>query len=48
MALLWTITCAANVQMPHARPFWTSTPQDLFNNIKNASMKGVLTPAIAL
>jgi hypothetical protein len=30
----------------HARPFWTSTLQDLFNGIKNAPMRGVLTPAI--
>jgi hypothetical protein len=37
-----------DVQMAHARPFWTSTLQDLFNGIKNASMQGVLTPAIAL
>jgi hypothetical protein len=32
--------------MTHARPFWTSTFQDLFNNIKNTSMWGVLTPTI--
>ncbi len=30
----------------HARPFWTSTLQDLSNSIKNTSMRGVLTPAI--
>jgi len=34
--------------MAHARPFWTSALQDLSNGIKNASMQGVLTPAIAL
>jgi len=48
MALLLTITCATYVQMAHARPFWTSTLQDLSNGIKNASMQGVLTPTIAL
>jgi hypothetical protein len=32
--LLSTITCATNVQMAHARPFWTSTLQDLSNGIK--------------
>jgi len=45
---LSTITCAANVQMAHARPFWTYTLQDLFNGIKNTSMRGVLAPVIAL
>jgi hypothetical protein len=34
--------------MAHARPFWTSTLQDLFNDIKKSSRRGVLTPAIAL
>jgi len=34
--------------MAHARPFWTSTLQNLSNDIKNASMQGVLTPEIAL
>jgi hypothetical protein len=43
-----TITCAANVQMAHARPFRTSTLQDLSNDIRNTSMQGVLTPAIEL
>jgi hypothetical protein len=33
--------------MDHARPFWTSTLQDLSNGIKNTSMRGVLTPTIA-
>jgi len=48
LTLLSTITCATDVQMAHARPFWTSTLQDLFNGVKNASMRGVLTPAIML
>jgi hypothetical protein len=47
-ASLSTITCATYVQMAHARPFWTSTLRDLFNDIKNASIQGVLTPAIML
>jgi len=34
--------------MAHARPFWTFTLQDLSNDIKNASLQGVLTPAITL
>jgi hypothetical protein len=34
--------------MAHARPFWTCTLQDFSNGIKNVSMWGVLTPAIAL
>jgi hypothetical protein len=34
--------------MAHARPFSTSTLQDLFNGLKNTSRKGVLTPAIEL
>jgi hypothetical protein len=48
MALLSTITCVADVQMAHARPFWTSTLQELSNGIKNTSMQGVLTPIIML
>ncbi len=32
--------------MAHARPFSTSTLQELSNNIKNTSRQGVLTPAI--
>jgi hypothetical protein len=48
LALLSTITCAADVQMAHARPVWTSKLQDLFNGTKNAPMQGVLTPIIAL
>ncbi len=34
--------------MAYARPFWTSTLQDLSNGIKNTPMQGVLTPAIKL
>jgi len=34
--------------MAHARPFWTSTLQDLSNGIKNTPMQGVLTPTIKL
>jgi hypothetical protein len=40
------MTWAANVQMAHARPFWTFTLQDLSNGIKNTSMQGVLTHEI--
>jgi len=47
-ALLSTITCVANVQMAHARPFSTFTLQGLFNGIKNTSRWGVLTFAIEL
>ncbi len=32
--------------MTHARPFWTSTLQDLSNGIMNISMQGVLAPKI--
>jgi hypothetical protein len=32
--------------MAHARPFWTSTLEDLFNDIRNISTQGVLTLAI--
>jgi hypothetical protein len=32
--------------MAHARPFWTSTPQDLSNDTKSALMRGDLTPQI--
>jgi hypothetical protein len=34
--------------MTHARPFWITTLQDLFNGIKNTSMQGVWTLAIKL
>jgi hypothetical protein len=34
--------------MAHARPFSTSSLQDLSNGIKNTSRKGVLTPEIEL
>jgi hypothetical protein len=43
MALLLPITWAANVQMAHARPFGASTLQDLFSDMNNTSMRGVLT-----
>jgi len=42
------ITWAADVQMAHARPFWTSTLQDLSNGIKNTSRQGVLPSAVEL
>jgi hypothetical protein len=34
--------------MAHARPFWTSTLQDLSNETKNTQMQGDLTPEIEL
>jgi len=34
--------------MAHARPFWTSTLQDLSNGIKNTTLPGVLALAIVL
>ncbi len=43
-----TITCVADVQMAHARPFWTSTLQDLSSGLNNTPMRGVLTPEIKL
>jgi len=46
--LLSTVTYTIDVQMAHARPFWTFSLQDLSNGIKNASMQGVLTPTITL
>jgi len=48
MALLLPITWAVNVQMAYARPFWTSTLQDLSIDIKNTSRQGVLTSAVEL
>jgi hypothetical protein len=45
---LSTITCAVDVQMAHARPFWTFALQDLSNGMKNTSRQGVLTPTIEL
>jgi len=42
------ITWAADVQMAHARPFWTSTLQDLSNGIKNTSRQGVFPSAVEL
>jgi hypothetical protein len=43
LALRLPITWAADVQMANARPFSISKFQDLFNDIKNTSMQGVLT-----
>jgi hypothetical protein len=42
------ITWAEDVQMAHARPFWTSTLQDLSNGIKNTSGQGVLPSVVEL
>jgi len=42
------ITWAADVQMVHARPFWTFKLQDLSIGIKNTPIQGVLTPAMEL
>jgi hypothetical protein len=47
-AVLSIITCVADVQMVHARPFWTSTLQGLSNGVKNISMRGVLALEIKL
>jgi hypothetical protein len=47
-ALLLPITWATNVQMTNARPFSISTLQDLSNDTKNISMRGVLGPAVEL
>ncbi len=46
MTLFSHITCDADVWMPHARPFLTSTLQEPSNSIKNTSWWGVLTLAI--
>ncbi len=46
--LSFPITWVVYFQMAHARPFWTSTLQDLSNDIKNTQMRGDLTPAIEL
>jgi hypothetical protein len=46
--LFFVITCVANVQMVHARPFSTSRLWQLFNDMKNVSRWGVLTPSIEL
>jgi hypothetical protein len=43
-----SVTWATDVQMAHARPFWTSTLQDLSNGIKNTSRRGVLPSAVEL
>jgi hypothetical protein len=42
------ITWAADVQMANARPFSISTLQDLSNDTKNTSMRGVLGLAVEL
>jgi len=47
-ALLLPITWAADVQMANARPFSVSTLQDLSNDTKNISMRGVLGLAVEL
>jgi hypothetical protein len=48
MALLLPITWGANVQMTNARPFSISTLQDLFNDTKKTSMRGVLGLVVEL
>jgi hypothetical protein len=48
LALLMPITWGADVQMAYARPFWTSTLQDLSNGIKNTLRQGVLPSAVEL
>ncbi len=45
-ALLLTITCVSDVQIGHASPFQTFTFQELSNDIRNSSIRWVLTPAI--
>jgi hypothetical protein len=45
---LLPITWATDVQMTHARPFWTSTFQELSIDIKNTPMQDFLTPTIEL
>jgi hypothetical protein len=42
------MTCVADIGIDHARPFSTSTLQDLSNGIKNISRQSVLTPTIEL
>jgi len=48
LALLLPITWAADVRMANARPFSISTFQDLFNDTKNTSMRGVLGLVVEL
>jgi len=48
LALLSTITCVADVQMAHVRPFSTSTLQGLSNSIKNILRQGFFTSTIEL
>jgi hypothetical protein len=40
------ITCVSNVWMSNERPFYTSTFQELSNDIKNVTSHWVLTPEI--
>ncbi len=47
-AFLLPITWATDVQMANARPFSISTLQDLSNDTKNTSMRGVLVLALEL
>jgi hypothetical protein len=47
-SFLLPITWAADVQMTNARPFWTSTLQDLSNDTKNTPIRGVLAFAIEI
>jgi len=42
------ITWAADVRMANARPFSISTFQDLSNDTKNTSMRGVLGLGVEL
>jgi hypothetical protein len=42
----FAITWVVDVQMTNARAFWTSKFQDLFNDIKSTSMRGVLGLAV--
>jgi len=46
--LLLPITWAINVQIPNARAFSISTLQDLSNDTKNTTMRGVLGLAVEL
>jgi hypothetical protein len=46
--LLLPITWATDVQMTNERPFSISTLQDLSNDIKNTSMRGVLGLVVEL
>jgi hypothetical protein len=48
VVLLLPIIWAANVQMTNARPFRTSTLQDLFDDTKNTPRQGVLPLVVEL